>query len=376
MLKRAAFILLLFSCSFRMMAGGDTDTNYVQTFRNLFAIKLFLIDNGFTYSLTPKNNPLFTAGELKDAKLIYNPYIPATAGVSLNIKGIGASYVFKFTNDYLDTTGQAKSAFKQFQMNIYGTKFGFESYYQDYQRFYYHYKGDDSLSANLKNYNSDIRAYQFGASAIMIFNGKKFSYNAAFNQTVLQKKSAGSWMLAFSLKFNELNAHDLIPDYVKPYYGIYTNLQRNRNYAFLIQTGYAFNLTKSNFYFAGALLGGAGIQNQTYSFPEGKFYRIAFPLVGRAKTSLGYNGKIFFTGVFANADVSQSSIRMIRTQQMVSSYGVYVGFRAIQFTKSKGQLKAEARRKKEAEKAAKKKAEDDKKAAAKAAKEAKRKKKK
>jgi len=80
--------------------------------------------------------------------------------------------------------------------------------------------------------------------------------------------------------------------------------------------------------------------------------------------------------VFANADVSQSSIRMIRTQQMVSSYGVYVGFRAIQFTKSKGQLKAEARRKKEAEKAAKKKAEDDKKAAAKAAKEAKRKKKK
>lgn len=359
-----------------MVAGGDTDTNYVQTFRNIFAIKLFLIDNGFTYSITPKNNSLYSDAQLRDARVIYNPYIPPTTGVSLNIKGIGASYIFKFTNDYLDTTGQAKSAFKQFQMNIYGSKFGFEGYYQDYQRFYYKYKGDDSLSANLKNYNSDIRAYQFGANAILIFNGKKFSYNAAFNQTVLQKKSAGSWMLSFSLKFNELKAHDLIPDHVKQYYGSYTDLQRNRNYAFLVQTGYAFNLTKSNFYFSGALLGGVGIQNQTYTFPIGKFYKIAFPLVGRAKTSLGYNGRIFFTGIFANADVQQSSIKAIKTKQMVSSYGVYLGFRAIEFTKSKGQIKAEAKRKKDAEKAAKKKMEDDKKTAAKAAKDAKRKKKK
>lgn len=360
----------------KTFAGGDTDTNYVQTFKNIFALKLFLIDNGFTYSIIPQHNSLFTGAQLKDAKITYNPYIPATAGVSLNIKGIGASYIFKFTNDYLDTTGQAKSAFKQFQMNIYGTKFGFEAYYQDYQRFYYKYKGDDSLSKDLKNYNSDIRAYQFGANAILIFNGKKFSYNAAFNQTVLQKKSAGSWMLDFSLKFNELKAHDLIPDDMKPYYGPYTDLQRNRNYAFLIQTGYAFDLTKSNFYFSGALLGGAGIQSQSYSFPDRKNYKIAFPLVGRAKASLGYNGKIIFTGVFANADVTQSSIKSIKTQQMVSSYGVYLGFRAVQYTKSKGQLKAEAKRQKKAAAAAKKKAAADKKAAARAAKEAKRKKKK
>ncbi|HEX8515333.1 MAG TPA: DUF4421 family protein [Bacteroidia bacterium] len=375
MLKRASLLFLFLLFAIRSLAGGDTDTNYVQTFKNIFALKLFLIDNGFTYSITPQND-LFTNAQLRDARVIYNPYIPPTAGVSLNIKGIGVSYVFKFTNDYLDTTGQAKSAFKQFQMNIYGTKFGFEGYYQDYQRFYYKYKGDDSLSKDLKNYNSDIRAYQFGINTIMIFNGKKFSYNAAFNQTVLQKKSAGSWLLVFALKFNELKANDLIPDAVKAYYGPYTDLQRNRNYAFLVQTGYAFNLTKSHFYFSGALLGGAGIQNQTYTYPTGKSYKIAFPLAGRAKASIGYNGRIFFTGVFANADVIQSSIKAVKTQQMVSSYGVYLGFRAVQLTKSKGQLKAEAKRKAEAEKAAKKKAAADKKAAEKAAKEAKRKKKK
>jgi hypothetical protein len=161
---------------------------------------------------------------------------------------------------------------------------------------------------------------------------------------------------------------------VKRFYGDYIHLQRNRNYAFHIQTGYGFNLTKNNLYFAGALLGGVGIQNQTYSFPLSKFYKISFPLVGRAKASMGYNGKVFFTGIYANADACQSSIKAIKTQQVVSSYGVYIGFRAVQYTKSKGQLKAEAKRKKEAEKAAKKKEADAKKQAAKDAKAAKKKK--
>lgn len=350
--------LLVTACAY----AGDTDTNYVQRFKNIFAAKVFLNKNGFTYAIRPQHNNAFTKQQLKNAEVIFNPYIPTTMGVSLNIEGIGASYTFKLKNDFLDTLGRATSEFKQFQMNIYGTKFGFEAYYQDYRRFYYHYMGDELLA---KNYNSDIRAYQFGANAIMIFNGRKFSYNAAFNQTVLQKKSAGSLLLMMSLKFNELKSGDLIPDSVKNFYGEYTDLQRNRNYSYQMQLGYAFNLTKKSFYFAGLAAAGAGIQNQTYNFPGRKTYKIAFPLVGRGKVSAGYNGRIIFTGVYANADLSQSSIRALRTQQMVYSYGVFLGFRAIQYTKSKGQLKADARRKKEAEAAARKKAKEDKKKAAK-----------
>lgn len=359
MKKQHYLFSLLFFCTIAAYAG-DTDTNYVQRFKNIFALKVFLNKNGFTYDIQPQHNRNFTKQQQKDAEVIFNPYIPTTMGVSLNIEGIGASYTFKLKNDFLDTMGRATSAFKQFQLNMYGTKFGFEAYYQDYQRFYYHYKGDELL---LKNYNSDIRAYQFGANAIMIFRGNKFSYNAAFNQTVLQKKSAGSMLLMMSLKFNELKSSDLIPDSVKTFYGIYNNLQRNRNYAYQMQLGYAFNLTKKSFYFAGLAAAGAGIQNQTYSFPDHKSYKIAFPLVGRGKVSAGYNGRIIFTGVYANADVSQSSIRALKTQQMVYSYGVFLGFRAIQNTKSKGQLKVEAKRKAEADKAAKKKAVEDKKKA-------------
>lgn len=353
--------LSLFCILFYSAKAGDPDTNYVQKFRNIFAIKGFVLANGFNYALTPRNNTKFTEAQLKDAKVIYSPYIPTTVAASINIKGFGFTYVFKLKDDFLDTLGKAKSDYKRFMMNMYGNKFGFEGYYQDYRRFYYHYKGDERL---LKNYNSDIRAYQIGMNFIFIPNGKKFSYNAAFNQTVLQKKSAGSFMLIPSLRFDEIKSQNLIPDSVKQYYGVINDLQRNRNYAFTIQAGYGFNLTKDFFYFSGAALIGSGIQTQTYSYPLGKFYKMSLPLVGRAKASLGYNGKIIFTGIFANADFCQSRIEQVRTQQTVYTYGVFLGFRAVEYTKTKGQLKAEAKRKKDAEREAAKKAKEEKRQAA------------
>lgn len=363
-------IISLFSFFCLCAKAGDPDTNYVQKFKNIFAIKGFVLGNGFNYALTPRNNSKFTEAQLKDARVIYSPYIPTTVAASINIKGFGFTYVFKLKDDFLDTLGKAKSDYKRFMMNMYGNKFGFEGYYQDYRRFYYHYKGDERL---LKNYNSDIRAYQIGMNFIFIPNGKKFSYNAAFNQTVLQKKSAGSFMLIPSLRFDEIKSTNLIPDSVKQYYGVITDLQRNRNYSFTMQAGYGFNLTKEFFYLSGAALIGAGIQSQTYTYPLGKFYKMSLPVVGRAKASLGYNGKIIFTGIFANADYCQSRVEQVRTQQIVYSYGVFLGFRAVEYTKTKGQLKAEAKRKKDAEKAAAIKAKEEKRKAAIKAKEEKKK---
>lgn len=352
------FSLLILSLTIK---AGEVDTSYVQKFKNIFAAKTFLVNNGFIYTLTPRNNSLFTEQQQEDAKLYYSPHIPTATGISLNVKGVGFTYIFKFTNDYLDTTGRVKSGYKQFQLNLYGSKFGFEGFYQDYQRFYFHYKGDEIL---LKNYNNDIRSYKVGGNAIFIFNGKKFSYNAAFNQTQLQKKSAGSALMIVSLRFDELKSGILIPDSVQTFYGDISNLQRNRNYSFILQGGYGFNLTKNNFYFSNAFILGAGIQSQSYKYPLGNHYKIGWPIMARAKSSLGYNGKIFIGGIFANAEATQSQIKTLKTQQLQYSYGIYIGLRAIEFTKNKSQLRKEAREKKMAEDAAKKKMKEEKKKAA------------
>jgi hypothetical protein len=363
-MSRKLWIFLLFFAISSGILAGEVDSNYVAKFKNIFAIKGFILNNGFTYTLMPRNNAPFTAAQLADAKVIYSAHIPPAAGVSLNVKGIGFTYIFKFTDDYLDTTTRVRSGFKQFQVNYYGMKGGFEGYYQDYSRFYFHYKGDEILS---KNFNNDIRAMQFGLNGIFIFNGKKFSYNAAFSQTEFQKKSAGSGMMMISARYNEIRARDLIPDSVEHFFGgNYDRLMQNRNYGFLVQGGYAFNLTRRNFYYSTALLGGAGLQWQTYEVPDRNFYRFGIPLIGRVKSSAGYNGKIFFTGVFGNLDMTQSYTHSVRTQQMIYSYGFYMGFRAIEmkkYKKSRAQLHAEAKAKKEAGAAEKKRLKQEQRAA-------------
>lgn len=356
-MKKFIFLLsliLLFSSTY---AGGDVDTNYVQKFKSILSVKLFLNQHGYKYTITPRNNSLFTSDQLNNAKLIYTTNIPATAAIAINLKGFGFTYIFKFTDDFLDTTGKAKSDFKGFRMNFYKPKFGFEAYYQDYRRFYYHYDGDEKL---LKNYNSDIRAYQWGANGVFIFNGQKFSYGAAFNQSQIQKKSAGSWMLIAAINFNEIKSGgSLIPDSVKKFYNRFDGLERNRNYSFIMQTGYAFNLTKNRFYLSGALLGGVGIQNQTYKYYLGTLFRTAFPLVSRSKVSVGYNGDIFFTGIYANLDWMQTSIKDVKTNQSLYSYGFYVGARFIKYSKTKEQLKQATAHDKWVKKEAAKKAKAD-----------------
>ena len=97
-------------------------------------------------------------------------------------------------------------------------------------------------------------------------------------------------------------------------------------------------------------------------------YKISFPISARGKVGIGYNGKVFFTGVFGNTDFMQTAVHQVKTQQIVYSYGVYAGIRFVQFTKTKGQIKSEEKRKRLAEKAAAKAKADAEKAAKKAAK--------
>lgn len=348
MKKKTILLFFLVLIAFTSNAGR-IDTAYVQRFKSLFSLKTFVLNNGMYYTITPQNNSLFTEQQQMDARVRYSANIPPVSGISVNINGIGLTYIFKITNDYLDTAKTIKSGYKQFQLNMYGSRLGLEIGYQDYSRFYFKYKGDGTLS---KNYNSDIRAYQFGASAIIISNSRKFSYNAAFNQNQFQKKSAGSSLTVVGFRYNEIKSPYLIPDSIKGFYK-YPDLNANKNYAFIIQHGYAYNLVKNRFFFANALFVGVGFQNQVYYYSNSQEKKIGVPLSARAKSSIGYNGKIFFAGLSANAEFAQSQIKILKSEQFQYSYGVFIGFRAISIVKSRAQLREEERSKKEAEKEAK-----------------------
>ncbi len=307
------------------------DTAYVKRFRSIFSIKTFLLNNNFQYVISPQNNSLFNEKQLKDARVVFAANVPPVTGISVNIRGIGLTYIFKFTNDYLDTAAsRIKSGYRKFQFTTYGSRYGLEIAYQDYSRLYFNYKKNGT---QIEGHNTDIKVQQFALSNIFIGNRKRFSYNAAFNQNQFQKKSAGSFLMVLGFKYNKIGTSDLIPVDTKSYFQ-HPDLESNRSYMVVLQPGYAYNMVKNNFYFANALLVGVGFQKQVFSSPSDDLSRFATPLVVRGKSGLGYNGKTFFGGVYANVDYIESSTKALKTEQLQYTYGLFIGVRVIRKTRA------------------------------------------
>ena len=94
-------------------------------------------------------------------------------------------------------------------LNAYGNKIGADLVYQTANTF----KGDITISsddvplttASMGVVSQDLLI----VNAYYVFNGKKFSYPAAFGQTWLQRRSAGSWMIGATLFDRKLSIGEI-----------------------------------------------------------------------------------------------------------------------------------------------------------------------
>lgn len=121
-----------------------------------------------------------------------------------------------------------KSSDFEFNMNSYSNRYGFDIVYLSSKT----YSGYSS-SGGTKNDISrgDISQKALNVNFYYALNGKRFSFPAAFSQSYIQKRSAGSWLLGFSFDGSETKAgSSLIP----------ANTIRINEFA--IGGGYGYNL--------------------------------------------------------------------------------------------------------------------------------------
>lgn len=92
--------------------------------------------------------------------------------------------------------------------------------------------------------NNGLKTRNFAVNFIYVFNSKRFSYKAAFNQTDLQKKSAGSivWGCGFSL-FKIEDKDVIIPsEFTDDYFKEWADLVNFHSYSVYGSLGYAYSL--------------------------------------------------------------------------------------------------------------------------------------
>ena len=169
--------------SARYYRKGAIDTAYVVRPETKWTVRARLNVSGANIETKGTENGSPFKSEMEADKKTTLSVGVTYLGVSLNVALNPAKLMGKY-HDY------------ELNLNCYGRRFGFDVAYQDAKNFtgWYDQKGmgritlpDGVLSVKTLNVN-----------AFYVFNNRRFSYPAAFSQSYIQRRSAGSFLLAAS----------------------------------------------------------------------------------------------------------------------------------------------------------------------------------
>lgn len=166
----------------------------------------------------------------------FMPNTPMSLGFGISIKNTIIDLSYGQSLNFMKEDDKGRTKALDFQIHNYGRKFIIDLFIQKYHGFY---TADDS-NKNIKLY-PDLNIQQYGAFGQYVFNNKKFSYKAAFNQNERQLKSAGSFLLGGGVYFSKIDSDSSF---------VYKSKNSLRNFQFGVSGGYAYTWAIDKRWFA------------------------------------------------------------------------------------------------------------------------------
>ncbi len=258
--------IFIFTVLFWYRGIAQVDSTYIIPFEQELSMGIY---SYYQYTMLTH--------EISDKKsIVYKPNSPMGMGLSVAYKSFSLSGGMSF--DFMRDKKRGKTKAIDFQYHYYGRRFIIDLFLQNYKGFY---TDDDKV---LLMY-PDIRLTQYGLYGQYVFNHKKFSYQAAFNQSEQQLKSAGSFQLGGGFYYNRVSSDSSLVMYGK---------NDLNNYQISISGGYAYAwvIKKRYLISAGMSFGlNFGIEN-TRDSKKVEVSPSMFPRI-----SAGYNGKNWSLGL-------------------------------------------------------------------------------
>jgi len=199
------------------------DTNYVVRPDKKLTLRLLNNVSGTNFSF--KSNE---TGNVEDRyKFLFKDPLRYTITLSANYRGLAVALAFNPANIF------GKHTSTEFNINSYGNKFGFDVIYENNGQF------EASMTDSDGTFDLgevDISEKSLTINGYYAFNYKRFSYPAAFSQSYIQKKSAGSVMIGASYHRSTLKINsEAEPD------PEYDDLQKIKTSYAGIGVGYGYN---------------------------------------------------------------------------------------------------------------------------------------
>lgn len=283
------------------------DTMYMTRPNTKFTVKVMGNVYGHSYSVKSNLGGVSTEADLRTAR-------KATLSVGFNYQGVGISLALNpsklagVNRDY------------ELNFNIYNNRYCISATYQSSRTM----SGD--ITTDGKSYQVEkgyINTKMFRVTGYYVFNRRKFSYPAAFTQSYIQLRSAGSWLAGFSFQGGTLKTAADVPK----------EMSKVRIYAgnFGIGGGYAHNWVARKWLFHLSILPTLVVyQSDNITVDEERQYsRVKFPTVMlNEQAAIVYNiSPRYFVGLMAVANNllkrSSSDTELDQHKWMVrASYGM------------------------------------------------------
>ena len=241
----------------------------------------------FTQDITARTfiSQMFTVLTYEDKdgnKVDYKPNSPLNIGLGFSYKKIGFSASYGVNLASNKNKGKTKAL--ELQYHYYGRKIMFDLFLHRYRGFYIDtdYPKDDVYVQR-----PDISMLQLGFFGQYVFNGDKFSYNAAFDQNEKQKKSVGSLQVGTGLYYNQVRADSslLKNTQVEPE----KDITHVNNIQLGVSVGYSYTWVLKRFHITAAIAVGCnfGVMDiKNYKASGIDIYPSIFP-----RFATGYNAK-------------------------------------------------------------------------------------
>ena len=161
----------------------NLDTNYISRPSTKWTIKVQANVSGSKIKTEGMEDNHHFKGEMEANR-------KATVSVGVSYLGLSLSASLN--------PAKLMGKYRDFELNInsYGKRFGFDFIYQDAKNFSGWHDHEDRERIELPDGLLSVKTLNF--NAFYVLNSRRFSYPAAFSQSYIQRRSAGSFLLAAS----------------------------------------------------------------------------------------------------------------------------------------------------------------------------------
>lgn len=254
-------LLLLFFVVFVSNSNAQVDSVYVRSYERPLSVRL--------YTQSKIINMNYEYGDDNEKSFVSNT--PLNIGFGLGWKKTMISG--SITISQLRDKSKGRTTSFDFQYRYYGQKIIGDIILQRYKGLY----NDKSPYLAYPN----LRVNRYGVAGHYIFNHRKFSYSAVFDNTELQRNSAGSFHLGGMALYTKVNADSVF---------LFKDNYRQKNIQFGVSGGYAYTwVWKRNYYLTGSLSVGVNLGIDDIPGLHNKKLGVYPSLYSRIAT--GYNGK-------------------------------------------------------------------------------------